>query len=132
MSLTAEVSRTYELGDLNDLPVLASTKIYEGAAVGISSGYARPLAAGDDFVGFADRTVDNSDGSSGDVVIPVKAKGRIKLPVSSAAIGNINDGVYADGDNSFTITSSGHSLIGYIRRHITGTTCIVEFKPKEG
>ncbi len=60
-TLAVDKPRNYELGDHNDLPVITGDVIYEGAAVGLNgSGYARPLAAGDVFGGFALRQSDNS------------------------------------------------------------------------
>ena len=54
-TLAANKPRAYELGDQNDLPVIASDIIYEGAAVGIvkATGHARPLTSTDQFGGFA-------------------------------------------------------------------------------
>ena len=56
-TLAVNKPRTYGVGRTNSLPVIASDIIYEGAAVGmvVSTGHARPLAAGDEFVGFAER-----------------------------------------------------------------------------
>ena len=46
-TLAANDVRSYEQGDMNDLPVIASDIIYEGAAVGDNGANAhRPLAAG--------------------------------------------------------------------------------------
>ena len=59
-TLTANKARSWELGDHNDLPVIASDIIYQGAAVGDNgSGYMRPLSSGDPFRGFAHEKADN-------------------------------------------------------------------------
>ena len=43
-TLSVDRSRNFELGDYNDLPVIASDIIYEGAAVGSNGSNAhRPL-----------------------------------------------------------------------------------------
>jgi hypothetical protein len=54
MALSADTPLTRELGSINEYPVLAATRIFEGAAVGLEavSGLARGLVAGDDFLGF--------------------------------------------------------------------------------
>ena len=81
-TLSADKPRYYQTGEHEEYPVIASDVIYEGAAVGENgSGYARPLQAGDVFLGFALETADNSDGSAGDIRVRVQAKGRIVLPI---------------------------------------------------
>jgi hypothetical protein len=35
--------------------------------------------------------------------------------------------VYASDDDTFTLTSTSNSKIGFVRRHISSTTCLVEF-----
>jgi len=61
-TLAANLPRSYELGALNHLPVIAADIIYEGAAVGVvaASGHARPLTAADRLPGFATRQADNA------------------------------------------------------------------------
>lgn len=128
-TLTADQPRDYALGDIEDYPVIASDIIYEGAAVGENgSGYARPLQAGDVFLGFAEFYTDNSAGSAGDKLVRVKTRGRIKLPIGSLAItANDRPAVYASDDNTFTLTSSSNSLIGYVSRFDSSGVGIVEF-----
>ncbi len=122
--------RNYEIGDLNDLPVIASDVIYEGAAVGENgSGYFRPLVAGDNFAGFATRKADNSLGSAGDINVNVKPKGRIELDVTGVtAVTDEGSTVYASDDDTFTLSSTNNSAIGKIIRWISGTKCLVKFE----
>lgn len=134
-TLAADKVRDYEYSgeDLfNDLEVIATDIIYEGAAVGENaSGYMRPLEAADVFAGFAVRKVDNSTGAAGDKRVRVRAKGLVKLPVSGVnTIANGNDGtpVYASDDDTFTLTSSGNSLIGRTHRFIASGYAIVYFE----
>ena len=51
--LTTDTNRVYELGDINEFPVLGGELIYQGAAVGleVASGYVRDLQVGDKFLG---------------------------------------------------------------------------------
>ena len=129
-TLTVDTPRDYQLGENEDYPVIASDIIYEGAAVGENgSGYARPLAAADPFLGFAERQVDNSSGSAGDVNVRVKTKGRARLTVAGATAITANDraAVYASDDAVFTLTATSNSLIGYVSRWIASTDVIVEF-----
>jgi len=133
-TLSANKVREYELAgpeeSFNDLPIVASDIIYEGAAVGENgSGAFRPLVGGDNFAGFATRKCDNSSGSAGDKNINLKTKGRIKLSVTGVT-GVTDEGstVYATDDDTFTLTSSGASSIGKIVRYISGTNVIVAFE----
>ena len=129
MALSADTPRVYELGDINSLPVKASTKVYEGAAVGIdaASGYARGLNAGDAFKGFAERTADNSAGSNGDVRVRVLTKGEVKLAIANAAITDVDKPVYASDDGTFTLTASTNSYVGKIVRWEATGVVIVAF-----
>ena len=126
-TLAKDTPRDYQLGDMEEYPVIASDIIYEGAAVGENgSGYARPLAAGDKFLGFATRNADNSGGSAGDIRVIVRKKGNVRLAISALAItANASD------DNTFTLTSESNSLIGKVSRWVSTGVAIVEFDAME-
>jgi hypothetical protein len=128
-TLAADKPRDFLLGDMAEYPVIASDIIYEGAAVGENaSGYARPLAAADPFLGFAQRTVDNSAGAAGAKTVVVKRRGVIKLPISGLAItANDRPKVYASDDDTFTLTSTSNSLIGTVLQWIETGYAYVEF-----
>jgi hypothetical protein len=128
-TLTEDTPRDYQVGDKEDYPVIASDIIYEGAAVGENaSGYARPLVAGDVFLGFAESKADNSNGAAGAVNVTVKKRGNIVLNVGSLAItDNDRVAVYASDDNTFTKTSTSNSKIGYVSRFIEAGKGVVEF-----
>lgn len=129
-TLAADIKRPYALGDIEEYPVIAADIIYEGAAVGENgSGYSRPLLAGDVFQGFAVEHVDNSTGAAGDRSVIVRTKGRIELPISGLAItANDRAPVYASDDNTFTLTASTNSKIGWVSRWVTIGVAIVEFE----
>lgn len=129
MALTADTPRAYELGTINELPVKASTKIYEGAAVGDdAAGYMRGLVAGDPFRGFAQRQADNS-GSAVDGAINVKVitDGKVELTITGVAITDVGKAVYASADGTFTLTEGSNSHIGYVYRYVGSNTAIVCF-----
>lgn len=128
-TLSANEARDYQVGEQEDYPVIAADIIYEGAAAGENAaGYARPLVAGDPFLGFAVEKADNAAGSAGEIRVTVKSKGRIVVPVVGASItSNDRPAVYASDDNTFTLTSTSNSKIGYVSRWISGTDCVVEF-----
>lgn len=108
----------------NDLPIIASDTIYEGAAVGENGvGYMRPLVAADPFVGFAVRKCANeAPGAAGDKLVRLRSKGTVKLTVAGVtSIANAQDGtdVYASDDDTFTLTASGNTKIGRLYRFVS-------------
>lgn len=129
-TLAADKARNFELGDLQDLPMIASDIIYEGAAVGDNgSGLARPLVAGDPFFGFAERTADNSAGAASALRVRVRTKGQVQLAVTGAAsAADVSETVYASDDDTFTLTAGSNTAIGKVSRWVSGTTCIVAFQ----
>ena len=129
--LTEDVSRTYELGYINNFPILAGEKIYEGAAVGLNSnGYARSLVAGDKFVGFADRFADNTNGSDGELFVIVKEVGKIVLDLEGFSLADVGKKLYATDDNTFTTEEEGNSFVGVINR-VIGTEVLVSFSANQ-
>jgi hypothetical protein len=131
MALAADTPRVYELGDINSVPVSASAKIYEGAAVGLTSGYARGLVAGDDFVGFAERQADNSAvATDGAIDCRVISKGLAELTITDVAVTDVGLPVYASADGTFTLTQGSNSYIGNVYRYVKANTAIVAFIAK--
>jgi len=128
-TLAVNKLRDFQLGDTEEYPVIATDIIYQGAAVGENgSGYARPLAAGDPFLGFAEAIADNSTGAAGAINVNVKEKGKIVLPISSIAItANDRPVVYASDDDTFTLTASTNSPIGTVSRWVSTGIAVVEF-----
>jgi hypothetical protein len=129
VALTKSVNRDFYDGDLQLYPVAGDVKIYKGAAVGENAaGYARPLVAGDKFLGFSQDEVDNSDGAAGALKILVRRRGAISLPVSNIAITD-NDGVaiYASDDGTFVKTAAGNSYIGQCRIYEESGIGVVEY-----
>ena len=128
-TLAKDAVREYAQGDIEEYPVVAADIIYEGAAVGEdASGYSRPLVAGDPFQGFAEAKADNSTGLAGAKRVRVLARGRVRLPIAALAItANDRPAVYASDDNTFTLTASTNSLIGYVSRWDATGYGIVEF-----
>ena len=125
-----DIARPFQLGEIEEYPIIAADIIYEGSAVGENgSGYSRPLVAADAFQGFAEAKVDNSTGSAGDKNIRVKTKGRVQLPVTGLTAITANDrpAVYASDDDAFTLTATSNSLIGYVSRYVSSGVAIVEF-----
>jgi len=128
-TLAVATPRTFQLGDLEDYPAVAGDIIYQGAAVGENGvGYSRPLVAGDVFQGFALETCDNAGGSAGDKRVHTRKRGNAVLPITGIALtANDRAAVYASDDNTFTLTATGNSLIGYVSRWDGPGTAVVEF-----
>ena len=128
-TLAANKPRAYEQGNRNDLLMIASDIIYEGAAVGIvsASGHARPLAAGDKFAGFAEATVDNSAGAAAAKRVRCVQSGLIQLSVASVAVTDIGKAVYASDDDTFVLTRSTNSYIGRVARFVSTGVAVVAF-----
>lgn len=132
-TLAVDKQRNFELGDINELPVIATDIIYEGAAVGDNaSGYMRPLVAGDPFRGFAEAKVDNSSGLAGAKNVRLRRSGSVQLTITGIAITDVGKAVYASDDDTFTLTSTSNSLIGYVERYVTSNTCVVKFGERAG
>jgi hypothetical protein len=137
-TLTADSPRVFETGHdeyLSEIPLTASTKIFAGAAVGLSSSLARPLQAADPFGGFCTEYCDSTVATNPAIPTPgyalrvkVKSKGVAKLLVVGVT-GVTNEGatVYASDDATFTLTSTSNTAIGKILRYETGTSCLVAF-----
>lgn len=129
-TLAVNVPRTYEIGDNQELPMVGTDIIYEGAAVGDNgSGLARPLVAADPFLGFAVRKADNELGAASAVNVLVKVRGQIRLTVAGASsAADVGETVYAADDATFTLTAGSNTAIGKVSRWVTSTTCIVAFE----
>ena len=111
-TLTANKKIDYEFNEdplLNDIPVVATDIVYEGAAVGesASTGTGRPLVSGDSFLGMAVAKCDNTTGAAGDKNIRVRQRGTMKVAVAIVAgIADLGANVYASDDDVFTLSSS--------------------------
>lgn len=132
-TLAANKPRAYELGERNELPVIAADIIYEGAAVGIvaGTGHARPLVAGDRFVGFAESKADNALGAAAAINVRVIEDGEIELAVSGAVITDVGQPVYATDDDTFQFSPVGGSFVGYVKRFVSAGVVVVEFDAPE-
>lgn len=127
---TEDGALTLELGDIGEIPMVASDIIYEGSAVGDNaSGYARPLVAADPFLGFAEQQVDNSAGVAGAKNIRVRERGKVVAACTGVTgVGDVGTLVYMSDDDTFTLTSASNTLVGKITRFVSGTTVVIAYK----
>jgi hypothetical protein len=127
-TLAVDLARAFELGTINECPVIAADIIYEGAAVGDNgAGYARPLVGGDPFIGFAQSKVDNSAGAAGALRAILRTAGLVQLSVSGAVITDVDQPVYATDDNTFVFLPTGGTFIGFVKRFVSSGVVIVAF-----
>lgn len=130
--LGANLARTLELGDLTDLPVKQSAVIYEGSAVGLASGYARQLVAGDGFAGFCERGVPTAPSADGGSLVRVRRRATMLLPITGVAVTDIGKAVYASDGNAFTLTSGSNTFIGRVVRYVSANLAAVYFDVDQG
>lgn len=127
-TLSVDRSRSFALGDFDDVPVIQSDIIYEGAAVGDNgTNVHRPLVAGDRFVGFAESRADNSAGATAAINARVRVRGVVQLPITSIDSTDLGKPVYASDDDTFTLSQSTNSHIGKAVRFVATGTVLVEF-----
>ncbi|MEN9376814.1 MAG: hypothetical protein RL710_1971 [Pseudomonadota bacterium] len=128
-TLAANTPRTFETGTRNELPVIASDIIYEGAAVGAvaGTGHARPLAAGDRFAGFAEAKADNSAGAAAAINVRTIESGKVQLSVTGAVITDVGQPVYATDDNAFTFIPTAAVFVGFVHRFVSAGVVVIAF-----
>ena len=105
----ADVVKHKEEARLVSLPVLASTQIYAGGLLMMTSaGYVAPATptATSLFAGIAQEDVDNTAGASGDKRVNVFQSGLHKMPISGVAVTDVllTAGVFAETDNVADVT----------------------------
>lgn len=99
--------------ELRSLQVATGVHIFKGALVGLSAGgHARPLSAGDLFVGIAYEETDNTGGSDGDQSVRVYTLGDFGHSLGGAGVSNIGNAVYASADDTLTFTPTSNSYVG--------------------
>lgn len=119
MALSADREvKFYATPELVELPVDDNVKIFKGALVGRnrSTGYARPLVAGDDFLGLAYGRADNTVAGhvAGGISVRLHQSIDIVHALSGVALGDMGKDVYASDDATLTLTPTGNSRIGRI------------------
>lgn len=126
-NLTAQSPRNYQrpLGMIIDFPMDAA-KIWEGSAVSDknATNVARTLNTGENFLGFANATVDNSAGVAGGTTIGVVTNGFVQVAVTGLLANSLGTDVYMSDGNTFTLSSNSgsNSLIGRVVKIVSLTT----------
>ena len=104
--------------ELIEIPVKDNVCIYKGALVGRdrSTGYARPLTAGDDFLGVAFKQADNTVGDhiAGGISVKLHQHVDVIHALSGVSSADIGRAVYASDDTTLVTYSFGGSRIGRV------------------
>lgn len=108
----------YASAELVELGLDDNVLIYKNAFVGknTSTGYVRPLVAGDPFVGIAYSRADNTQSghAAGKVRVRLHQNVDIVHTLTSVAVANVGADVYASADGTLTLTSTNNSRIGRV------------------
>lgn len=127
MALSADTPRTYELGDINELTVAAGVTVYEGAFTFALKADGTAVVASPAISTHAFAGIAIEKATAGNRV-RVKDRGKVTMPVTGASAASVGAIVYASADDTLTLTASTNVPVGYVSRHITSTTCLVEFR----
>jgi predicted RecA/RadA family phage recombinase len=127
MALSADTPRKFSLGDTNEATVDTGVTIYEGAFVfakkaDATAVVASPAISTHSFYGVA------IQGATAGNKVRFKSRGFIEMPVTGASAASVGAIVYASADDTLTVTASTNVPVGYVHRHVSSTTCIVEFR----
>jgi len=131
MALTASrnIDR-YVDQELRTLRVKASTKVYRGAIVGLTSaGLARGLVAGDPFQGLSYEEIDNSAGADSAKAVRVYTVGDFEHAVSGAAQTDVGRPVFASADDTLTFVAAGNSYVGVVQDFVSSGVGIIRIDP---
>jgi hypothetical protein len=108
----------YAPGELIDFPTDANVLIFKGGFVGRNraTGYARPLAIGDDFLGLAYQQADNTFDGNGPGTALVRLHRHIDIvhTLSGVLLADVGKEVFASADDTLTLAPTGNSRIGRI------------------
>lgn len=100
----------------------ASEIVYGHSYVGLNSGNARALNAGDTFLGVAIRRTDNSEGAAGDRRVDTEQGQHIKVTISGADADDLGKIVYASDDNTETLTVGSNTAVGELEQYLGSNT----------
>lgn len=134
MALTANRElQFYAVQELIDLPVDDNVNIYKGALVGRNrtTGFVRPLIAGDEFLGVAYKQADNTIAGHAAGGISVRLHQAIDIvhTLSGVANADIGKDAYASADDALTLAPTGNSRVGRIVAADATNTARVRCKP---
>jgi hypothetical protein len=110
-------------------PMAASQTIYDGSMVGENgSGYARPLTAGDKFLGHAVEYRVSSTLAGEYNILLLSGRYRLEAALAGVAVTDIGRRVYASDDGTLTFVASTNSYVGRVVRYVASGIAEVEFQ----
>lgn len=122
--------------ELIDLPVDDNVVIYKGGFVGRnrSTGFARALVAGDEFLGIAFKKADNTvtGHTAGGINVRLHQDIDVVHALSAVANADIGKDVYASDDETLTLAPTGNSRIGRVVAVESTGTARVRAQPVVG
>lgn len=135
MALSANRDVKFYAGqELVEVGVDDNVRIFKGAFVGRngSTGYARPLIAGDDFLGVAYAEADNTIAGHTAGGIRVRLHQHVDVVHALSGLANTDLGVevYASDDGTLTKTSTDNSRIGRVAAIEAAGLARVRCQPK--
>lgn len=137
MALSLNTPINERIGKYLDFAIKAGVHVYLGSILGedAASGFARPLVAGDVFLGHSMDEYDNSDGSNGDLAAKtlVGENGLgylLRVAVAGVLVTTNGDTVYASDDGTLSLTDGGSdSAVGKVVQYIEDGVAVVLFVP---
>jgi hypothetical protein len=131
MALTANREVDHYIDqEIRSFQVAADALVHKGALVGLTStGYARPLVAGDPFVGVAYEAMDNTGGADGAVAVRVYSLGDFGLSLTGATASSIGRPVFASADDTLTFDGAGNSYVGIMQDLVAAGEIILRIDP---
>ena len=132
MTLTANRDVDHYIDqELRSFQIAAAKHVYKGALVGLAtSGYARPLVAGDPFVGLAYEEIDNSSGANGDLSARVYTLGDFQHALAGATVAHVGRPVFASADDTLTFTADGNTYVGIVQDVPSSGEIILRLDPQ--
>ena len=122
--------------ELIDIPVDDNVTIYKGSFVGRnrSTGYARALVGGDEFLGIAYQQADNtiSGHAAGGINVRLHRSVDVVHTLTGVSAGDIGKEVYASADDTATLLPVGGSRIGRVVAVDSANTARVRCQPIVG
>lgn len=119
--------------ELIDLPVDDNVNIYKGAFVGRNrtTGLARPLVAGDEFLGVAYRQANNTVAGhvAGGIRVRLHQSIDIVHALTGVASADVGKDVYASDDGTLTLAPTGASRVGRVVHVESTNTARVRLQP---
>jgi len=116
--------------ELRAFAVAASVRIYKGGFVGLNtSGYVRPLTAGDALVGIAYEEADNSSGANAATSVRVYTLGDFGHALSGATAADVGRPVFASADDTLTFTSDGNTYVGIVENVPAANEVVLRIDP---